>query len=168
MSTALSGIMRLVDEAQRSKSETQLLADRAASLFFYVAVAAALIAGVVWSIYLGGVNTQVVAVVVTVLIIACPHALGLAVPLVIANTTALGAKNGILIRDRQATETAKDLNIIAFDKTGTLTKGEIGVVCFGGGCDFSPTKRWPSPLRWRGIPNILLPELSVIRQKKKK
>jgi Cu2+-exporting ATPase len=70
----------------------------------------------------------VIAVVVTVLIIACPHALGLAVPLVVANTTALGAQNGILIRDRQAMETAKDLNIIIFDKTGTLTKGEIGVV----------------------------------------
>lgn len=126
--TALSGIMRLVDEAQRSKSETQLLADRAASLLFYVAIGAALIAGVVWTIYFGGINAQVVAVVVTVLIIACPHALGLAVPLVVANTTALGAKNGILIRDRQAMETAKDLNIITFDKTGTLTKGEIGVV----------------------------------------
>lgn len=126
--TALSGIMRLVDEAQRSKSETQLLADRAASLLFYAAIAAALIAGVVWSLYFGGINAQVIAIVVTVLVIACPHALGLAVPLVIANTTALGAKNGILIRDRQAAETAKDLNIITFDKTGTLTKGEIGVV----------------------------------------
>ncbi len=126
--TALSGIMRLVDEAQRSKSETQLLADRAASLLFYVAVAAALIAGVAWTLYFGGVTTQVIAIVVTVLIIACPHALGLAVPLVVANTTALGAQNGILIRDRQAMETAKDLDIIVFDKTGTLTKGEIGVV----------------------------------------
>ena len=126
--TALSGIMRLVDEAQRSKSETQLLADRAASLLFYAAVASALIAGLAWTLYFGAVNTQVVAIVVTVLIIACPHALGLAVPLVVANTTALGAKNGILIRDRQAMETAKDLNIIVFDKTGTLTKGEIGVV----------------------------------------
>lgn len=126
--TALSGIMRLVNEAQQSKSETQLLADRAASLLFYAAVAAALIAGVAWSLYLGGVTEQVIAIVVTVLIIACPHALGLAVPLVVANTTALGAQNGILIRDRQAMETAKDLNIIIFDKTGTLTKGEIGVV----------------------------------------
>ncbi len=126
--TALSGIMRLVKEAQQSKSETQLLADRAASLLFYAAVGAALIAGLVWSLYLGGVTQQVIAVVVTVLIIACPHALGLAVPLVVANTTALGAQNGILIRNRQAMETAKDLNIITFDKTGTLTKGEIGVV----------------------------------------
>ena len=126
--TALSGIMRLVQEAQQSKSETQLLADRAASWLFYVAVFVALLAGIIWSFYFGGVTGQVIAIVVTVLVIACPHALGLAVPLVVANTTELGAKNGILIRDRQAMETAKDLNIIAFDKTGTLTKGEIGVV----------------------------------------
>ncbi len=126
--TALSGIMRLVNEAQQSKSSTQLLADRAASLLFYAAVGAALIAGVAWSIYLGGITDQVIAIVVTVLIVACPHALGLAVPLVVANTTSLGAKNGILIRDRQAMETAKNVNIITFDKTGTLTKGEIGVV----------------------------------------
>lgn len=126
--TALSGIMRLVAEAQQSKSNTQLLADRAASLLFYAAVGAALLAGVAWSIYFGGITDRVIAIVVTVLIVACPHALGLAVPLVVANTTSLGAKNGILIRDRQAMETAKDLNIITFDKTGTLTKGEIGVV----------------------------------------
>ncbi len=126
--TALSGIMRLVYEAQQSKSETQLLADKAASWLFYAAVSVALLAGIIWSLYFGGVTQQVIAIVVTVLIIACPHALGLAVPLVVANTTALGASNGILIRDRQAMETAKDLNIIAFDKTGTLTKGEIGVV----------------------------------------
>ena len=138
--TALSGIMRLVDEAQRSKSETQLLADRAASLLFYAAVVAALIAGVAWSFYFGSINTEVVAVVVTVLIIACPHALGLAVPLVVANTTALGAQNGILIRDRQAMETAKDLNIITFDKTGTLTKGEIGVVDIAVDGEISPNE----------------------------
>ncbi len=89
--TALSGIMRLVQEAQQSKSETQLLADRAASWLFYAAVAVALLAGVIWSIYFGGVTGQVIAIVVTVLVIACPHALGLAVPLVVANTTALGA-----------------------------------------------------------------------------
>ncbi len=132
--TALSGIMRLVNEAQQSKSETQLLADKAASLLFYAAVGAALLAGLVWSFFIGETvggqvvtTQQVIAIVVTILIIACPHALGLAVPLVIANTTGLGAENGILIRDRQAMETAKDLNIIMFDKTGTLTEGEIGV-----------------------------------------
>lgn len=138
--TALSGIMRLVAEAQQSKSETQLLADRAASLLFYAAVAAALIAGIAWSIYYGGLTEQVIATVVTVLIIACPHALGLAVPLVVANTTGLGAQNGILIRDRQAMETAKDLNIITFDKTGTLTKGEIGVVDIAADGQIDPEK----------------------------
>ncbi len=126
--TALSGIMKLVDEAQRSKSQTQLLADRAASYLFYAAVLAAMITAIIWTTYFGGVTSQVVARVVTVLVIACPHALGLAVPLVVANTTSLAANNGILIRDRQAIETAKDLNIITFDKTGTLSKGEVGVV----------------------------------------
>ena len=126
--TALSGIMKLVDEAQRSKSQTQLLADRAASYLFYAAVLAAMITAIIWTTYFGGITSQVVARVVTVLVIACPHALGLAVPLVVANTTFLAANNGILIRDRQAIETAKDLNIITFDKTGTLSKGEVGVV----------------------------------------
>jgi Cu2+-exporting ATPase len=138
--TALSGIMRLVQEAQQSKSKTQLLADKAASWLFYAAVFVALLAGIIWSIYFGGVNGQVIAVVVTVLVIACPHALGLAVPLVVANTTALGARNGILIRDRQAMETAKDLNIIIFDKTGTLTKGEIGVVGIAVADDSDPDR----------------------------
>ena len=88
--TALSGIMRLVVEAQQSKSETQLLADKAASWLFYAAVLVALLAGIVWSFYFGGVTEQVIATVVTVLVIACPHALGLAVPLVVANTTSSG------------------------------------------------------------------------------
>ncbi|MDX1415367.1 MAG: heavy metal translocating P-type ATPase [Candidatus Promineifilaceae bacterium] len=126
--TALSGIMKLVAEAEKSKSSTQLLADRAASYLFYAAVAAAALAAVIWSIVYGGVTEQVVATTVTVLVIACPHALGLAVPLVVANTTSIAAKNGTLIRKREAIDTAKDLNIIAFDKTGTLTKGEVGVV----------------------------------------
>ncbi len=148
-----------------ASQKTQLLADRAASMLFYVAVAAALIAGAVWTVYFGGVNTQVVAVVVTVLIIACPHALGLAVPLVVANTTALGAKNGILIRDRQAMELAKDLNIITFDKTGTLTKGEIGVVDSNNRSrDISLMRLWPSLLPWRGIPSIPSPVPSGILQ----
>ncbi|MCO6450744.1 MAG: copper-translocating P-type ATPase [Caldilineales bacterium] len=126
--TALSGIMRLVAEAQQSKSQTQLLADRAASMLFYVALISAALASVIWSIALGEVNAFVIARAVTVLVIACPHALGLAVPLVVSNTTSLAAKNGILIRNRQALETAKNLDVITFDKTGTLTKGEIGVV----------------------------------------
>jgi Cu2+-exporting ATPase len=125
--TALSGIMRLVDEAQQSKSPTQLLADRAAAFLFYAALTAAVITAVIWTI-VGGFGPEVVARVVTVLVIACPHALGLAVPLVVANTTSLAAKNGILIRDRQSLEASRELNVIAFDKTGTLTKGEFGVV----------------------------------------
>lgn len=125
--TALSGIMRLVEEAQKSKSPTQLLADRAASWLFYAALAAAAITALAWTFF-DGFSAQVVARVVTVLVIACPHALGLAVPLVVANTTSIAAKNGILVRDRQSLETAKDLDVITFDKTGTLTKGEFGVV----------------------------------------
>ena len=104
--TALSGIMRLVEEAQQSKSPTQLLADRAASWLFYAALAAAAITAVAWTVF-DGFSAEVVARVVTVLVIACPHALGLAVPLVVANTTSIAAKNGILVRDRQSLETAK-------------------------------------------------------------
>ncbi len=126
--TALSGIMALVAQAQASKSKTQLLADRAASFLFYTALAAAAIAAVGWTIFFGGPDPRTVAVVVTVLVIACPHALGLAIPLVVANTTEIAAKNGTLIRNREAIDTAKDLDIIMFDKTGTLTEGRIGVV----------------------------------------
>jgi len=126
--TALSGIMRLVKEAQESKSKTQLLADRAASLLFYVALIAAAVAAIIWTVVQGEFDSVVIARAVTVLVIACPHALGLAVPLVVSNTTSLAAKNGILIRDRQAMEIAKDINVVVFDKTGTLTKGEVGVV----------------------------------------
>lgn len=125
--TALSGIMRLVKEAEQSKSPTQLLADRAAGWLFYIALVAAAITAVVWTV-VDGFNAEVVARVVTVLVIACPHALGLAIPLVVANTTSLAAKNGILVRDRQSFETAKDLNVITFDKTGTLTEGKVGLV----------------------------------------
>lgn len=125
--TALSGIMKLVAEAEASKSSTQLLADRAASLLFYAAVAAAAVTALVWTLIYGGADQRTIARVVTVLVIACPHALGLAIPLVVANTTAIAAKNGILIRSREAIDTAKDLNTIVFDKTGTLTTGQMGV-----------------------------------------
>jgi Cu2+-exporting ATPase len=125
--TALSGIMRLVKEAQESKSKTQLLADRAAAFLFYAALASAIITAVIW-IIAEGFNVEVLKRVVTVLVIACPHALGLAVPLVVAITTSLSARNGILVRDRRALEAARELDIIIFDKTGTLTKGEQGVV----------------------------------------
>jgi Cu2+-exporting ATPase len=125
--TALSGIMRLVAEAQASKSRTQLLVDKAAGVLFYAAVAAALLTAVVWTVAIG-FNSETLRRVVTVLVIACPHALGLAVPLVVAITTALGARNGILVRDRRALEAARAIDVVIFDKTGTLTKGEQGVV----------------------------------------
>jgi len=125
--TALSGIMKLVAEAEASKSPTQLLADRAASFLFYAAVLAAAITAVVWTIIYGGADQRTIARVVTVLVIACPHALGLAIPLVVANTTSIAAGNGILIRKREAIDTAKDLNVVIFDKTGTLTTGQMGV-----------------------------------------
>lgn len=125
--TALSGIMRLVEEAQTSKSRTQLLADRAAGILFYAALAAAFITLVVWTIAVG-FNNVTLGRVVTVLVIACPHALGLAVPLVVAITTAMSANNGILVRDRRAMESARQIDVVIFDKTGTLTKGEQGLV----------------------------------------
>lgn len=125
--TALSGIMKLVAEAEASKSPTQLLADRAASLLFYTAVGAAVITALVWTVIYGGLDQRTVARVVTVLVIACPHALGLAIPLVVANTTSIAAQNGILIRNREAIDTAKDLSVMLFDKTGTLTTGQMGV-----------------------------------------
>jgi len=125
--TALAGIMRLVAEAQRSKSRTQVLADRAAGWLFYVALGVATATAVAW-IIATGFNAEVIARVATVLVIACPHALGLAIPLVVAITTSLGARNGILIRDRLALEAAREIDIVVFDKTGTLTRGEFGVV----------------------------------------
>ncbi len=125
--TALAGIMRLVDQAQKSKSRTQLLADRAAGWLFYIALAVAAITGVAWIIAIG-FNLEVLKRVVTVLVIACPHALGLAVPLVVAITTSIGARNGILVRNRLALEAAREINVVVFDKTGTLTRGEFGVV----------------------------------------
>ena len=128
--TALAGIMRLVKQAQESKSDTQILADKAAGWLFYIALAVAALTGVAWTIGIG-FNVEVIARVATVLVIACPHALGLAVPLVVAITTAMGAKNGILVRDRLALEKARKINTVIFDKTGTLTKGEFGVVGIG-------------------------------------
>ena len=125
--TALAGIMRLVDQAQKSKSQTQLLADQAAGWLFYVALGVAALTTVVWVIAIG-FNAEVLKRVVTVLVIACPHALGLAVPLVVAITTSLGASNGILVRDRLALEASRQIDVVVFDKTGTLTKGEFGVV----------------------------------------
>lgn len=125
--TALAGIMRLVEQAQNSKSPTQILADRAAGWLFYIALAAAIITALVW-IAVSGLSVEVVQRVATVLVIACPHALGLAVPLVVAISTSLAARSGILVRDRLALEEARNINTVIFDKTGTLTKGEQGIV----------------------------------------
>jgi len=120
--TALSGIMRLVAQAQASQSRAQVLADRAAALLFFVALGAGIITLGVW-IALGQPEEALIRTA-TVLVIACPHALGLAIPLVIAISTTLGAKNGLLVKDRLALERAKDLQVVIFDKTGTLTRGE--------------------------------------------
>ena len=120
--TALSGIMRLVAAAQASASRAQALADRAAALLFYVAVAAAAITLVWWWLY--GDPEEALVRTATVLVIACPHALGLAIPLVIAISTSLGARHGLLVKDRLALERARELDVVIFDKTGTLTRGE--------------------------------------------
>ncbi|WP_336023886.1 copper-translocating P-type ATPase [Halobellus salinisoli] len=125
--TTLAGIMRLVEEAQQSKSRTQVLADRAAGWLFYVAVGAAAVTAVAWTVATT-FEATVIERVVTVLVIACPHALGLAIPLVVAINTSLAARNGMLVRDRIAMEEARKLDTIIFDKTGTLTEGEQGVV----------------------------------------
>jgi len=125
--TTLAGIMRLVEEAQSSESKTQVLADRAAGWLFYVAVAAAAVTAVAWTVATT-FDAGVIARVVTVLVIACPHALGLAIPLVVAINTSLAARNGMLVRDRIAMEESRNLDAIIFDKTGTLTEGEHGVV----------------------------------------
>ncbi|MCC7156089.1 MAG: heavy metal translocating P-type ATPase [Bryobacterales bacterium] len=119
--TALSGIMRLVAAAQASGSRAQALADRAAAILFYVAVAAGAVTFAAW--WLAGDSEKALIRAATVLIIACPHALGLAIPLVIAISTSTGARNGLLVKDRLALERARNLDMVIFDKTGTLTRG---------------------------------------------
>lgn len=125
--TKLSGIMRLVSEAQSSKSRAQNLADRAAQFLTAVAVLAGVLTLIVWQ-FLGMPIDFTIVRVVTVLVIACPHALGLAIPLVVAISTTLGAMGGLLVRDRLGLEEARNLDTIIFDKTGTLTLGEFRVV----------------------------------------
>jgi Cu2+-exporting ATPase len=125
--TALAGIMRLVDQAQSSRSRAQALADRAAFFLTIVAIVSAALTAIVWPI-LGQSWGFTMERVVTVLVIACPHALGLAIPLVIAISTTLGARNGLLVRDRRGLEEARLLNTVVFDKTGTLTLGSHRVV----------------------------------------
>ena len=123
--TALSGIMRLVATAQASGSRTQALADRAAAILFYVAVVSGAITFAYW--WFSGDKEHALIRTATVLIIACPHALGLAIPLVIAISTSLGAQNGLLVKDRLALERARNLDMVIFDKTGTLTRGSPAV-----------------------------------------
>ena len=119
--TALSGIMRLVAAAEASGSRTQALADRGAAMLFYVAVASGAITMAYW--WFSGDREHALIRTATVLIIACPHALGLAIPLVIAISTSLGAESGLLVKDRLALEGARNLDVVIFDKTGTLTRG---------------------------------------------
>jgi len=128
--TALAGIQRLVAEAQSSQSRAQVLADRAAALLFYVAAGAAVITAIVW-VALGDVD-EAVTRVVTVLVISCPHALGLAIPLTTSISSALAARNGILVKDRLALEQSRTVDTFLFDKTGTLTKGAHTVVGVAG------------------------------------
>ena len=122
--TYLAQVIKLVKTAQESKSRTQDLANRAAALLFYAALGSGIITFAVWSIVAAELA---LARTVTVLVIACPHALGLAIPLVVALSTSITAKSGILIRDRKAFEMIKDVDAVVFDKTGTLTEGKFGV-----------------------------------------
>lgn len=124
--TTLSQVMRLVQEAQASRSRFQALADRAAGWLFYIAVALGMLTFLVW-LALGRDFNFALSLAVTVLVIACPHALGLAIPLVTVNATALAAKNGILVRNREAFERGREIRFVALDKTGTLTEGRFAV-----------------------------------------
>jgi Cu2+-exporting ATPase len=124
--TALAGIMRLVAQAQNSRSRAQALADRAAFYLTVIAIASAFVTLIVW-VAVGKDLSFVIERVVTVLVIACPHALGLAIPLVVAISTTLGARSGLLVRDRRGLEEARNVRAVFFDKTGTLTRGEFRV-----------------------------------------
>ena len=125
--TTLSQIMRLVEEAQASRSQYQVLADRAAFWLTIIAIGVAVPTFVIWAAFGGEGITFAVARSVTVLVIACPHALGLAIPLVNVNATGISAQNGILVRNREAFERGRDLKFVALDKTGTLTEGKFAV-----------------------------------------
>ena len=123
--TTLAGIRRLVDEAQNSSSRAQRIADRAAAWLFWYALGAAVLTALAW--WLLGTPEEVVARVITVLVIACPHALGLAIPLVVSIATERAARSGVLITDRLALEGMRTVDVVLFDKTGTLTKGTPAV-----------------------------------------
>jgi len=126
--TALAGIMRLVEQAQTSRSRAQALADRAAFILTLVALGSGVVTFLVWMVLRPNDPAFAIERLVTVLVIACPHALGLAIPLVVAISTTLGARSGLLVRDRRGLEEARNLNAVVFDKTGTLTLGEHRVV----------------------------------------
>lgn len=126
--TMLASIVRLVAQAQTSRSRAQALADRAALILTIVAIGAGAVTLVTWLGIRGDDPAFAVERLVTVLVIACPHALGLAIPLVIAISTTLGARGGLLVRDRRGLEEARNVNAVVFDKTGTLTIGEQRVV----------------------------------------
>ncbi|MGD6810226.1 MAG: copper-translocating P-type ATPase [Candidatus Bathyarchaeia archaeon] len=123
--TYLAQVVKLVKNAQMSRSRTQDLANRAAALLFYTAVTVGVVTFVVWNYFFSA--GMALERSVTVLVIACPHALGLAIPLVVALSTSITAKNGILIRDRKAFEQIRNVNLVVFDKTGTLTEGKFSV-----------------------------------------
>ncbi len=120
--TALAGIQRMVEDAQTSRSNAQVLADRFAAVLFYIALGAGIVTFVAWSLF-SGINDAITRTV-TVLVISCPHALGLAIPLVIAISTAVAARSGILVKDRMALERMRLVDTVLYDKTGTLTKGD--------------------------------------------
>ena len=134
--TTLAGIMRLVEQAQSSRSRAQTLADRAARWLTWVALGAGAATLIAWLALGAGASTAIERLV-TVLVIACPHALGLAVPLVLAISTTLGARSGLLVRDRRGLEEARNLTTVVFDKTGTLTLGEHRVVAVHAASDLS-------------------------------
>lgn len=122
----LSQVMALVSKAQQDKSSVETLSDRVAKWLFYIALIVGILAFIVWLSLTGDIGIALERMV-TVLIIACPHALGLAIPLVTAKSTSLGAKNGLLIKNRQAIEVARHIDVVMMDKTGTLTEGNFAV-----------------------------------------
>jgi P-type Cu2+ transporter len=140
--TALAGIGRLVAQAQESRSRSQVLADRAAALLFYVAIGAAAVTALVWTSI--GQGNEAIIRVVTVLVISCPHALGLAIPLTTSLSSSIAARSGILVKDRLALESARSIDAVLFDKTGTLTKGQhvvVGVLAAAGATEVEVLRR---------------------------
>ncbi|MGC0368915.1 Cu2+-exporting ATPase [Microbacterium sp. SLBN-111] len=132
--TALAGIQKLVTEAQASSSRAQRLADRAAALLFWFALGSAVITAVVWTLV--GMPDSAVIRTITVLVIACPHALGLAIPLVVSIATERAARGGVLVKDRLALESMRTVDTVLFDKTGTLTRGEPAVTATAAAAGF--------------------------------